>query len=113
MERVEKIKMLLIIVAVTLCLADVNSARAKSVYAITDHHAGALKAYKIQGNQLEYQANVEVTNYELGPVDVTVDSNLEILFITYEASAKIVWANAKTLEQEGFIDLSGAPLLFV
>ena len=109
MERVEKIKGALIVVTAICFLAGINSAIAKSVYAITDHGASTLKAYRIQGNQLEYQANVDVTNYAAGAGGITIDSNLELLFITYEGSAKIVWANAKTLEQEGFIDLSGAP----
>jgi len=103
MERVEKIKVALMVVTIISFLASTNSAIAKSVYAITDHDASTLKAYKIQGNQLQEQANVYATNDDAG--GITIDSNLELLFITYEGSAKIVWINAKTLEQEGFIDL--------
>ena len=47
-----------------------NSALAKSVYAITDHQASTLKAYKIVGDQLQYQANVNVTDYAAGAVGV-------------------------------------------
>ena len=87
-----------------------NSALAKSVYAITDHEASTLKAYKIIGDQLQYQANVDVTNYASGAVGISIDSNLKLLFITYENSGKIVWADARSLEQKGFIDLSSAPI---
>jgi len=77
----------------------------KSVYAITDHDASTLKAYEIQGDQIQFQEYVEVDDYAFGAVDVTCDSNSEHLFITYEGSTRIVWASAKTLQQEGYIDL--------
>ncbi|HIJ53266.1 MAG TPA: hypothetical protein HPP66_08950 [Planctomycetes bacterium] len=99
----------IIIIGFVHCFVSIRSAEAKSVYSITDHHASTLRAYKIVSDQLEYQANVDVTNYASGAVDVTIDSNLELLFITYEDAGKIVWVNAKTLQQEGFIDLSGEP----
>lgn len=97
------------VLVLIVCTFGTSQVSAKSVYAITDHHASTLRAYKIMGDQLEYQATVYVTNYASGAVDVTIDSNLELLFITYEDAGKIVWVNAKTLQQEGFIDLSGAP----
>ncbi len=92
-----------------ICIIGANQAIAKSVYAITDHEASTLKAYMIDGDQLQYQEDVNVTGYASGAVGITIDSNLELLFITYEDAGKIVWASANTLEQEGFIDLSGAP----
>jgi hypothetical protein len=85
-----------------ICTIGANRVIAKSVYAITDHHAGTLKAYKIQGDLLGPPYGQAVFDEAVG---VTIDSNLELLFITYEGAGKIVWANAKTLEQEGFIDL--------
>ncbi len=109
MKRIRIISVISLFVFI-ICTVGANQAIAKSVYAITDHYAGTLKAYKIDGDQLQYQeADVNVTNYAYGPVDVTIDSNLELLFITYEDAGKIVWVNAKTLQQEGFTDLSGAP----
>jgi parallel beta-helix repeat protein len=103
MERVEKITVALIVVTIISFFAGINSARAKSVYAITEHDASTLKAYKILGNQLQEQANVYASYDYAG--GITIDSNLELLFITYEGSAKIVWASSKSLEQKGFIDL--------
>ncbi len=108
MKRIGTIRDILVFVLV-ICTIGTNQARAKSVYAITDHELSTLKAYMIDGDQLEYQEDVNVTDYALGAVGITIDSNLELLFITYEDAGKIVWANAKTLQQEGFIDLSGAP----
>jgi hypothetical protein len=107
-EQVKIIGVVCIFVAV-VCVVSANSAQAKTVYAITDHVNSTLRAYEIYGDQLKYQADVEVTDYATGAVDVTIDSQLELLFITYEKSAKIVWADAKTMEQKGFIDLGGAP----
>ena len=78
----------------------------KSVYAITNHDNSTLKAYSIQGDQIQFQEDVQVIGYASGAVDVTCDSNSEQLFITYENSSSIFWANAKTLEQEGYIDLA-------
>jgi len=104
-----KIKITLAVILFTSFLF-CHSAIAKSLYAITDHHASTLKAYKIIDDELEYQEDVNVVDYATGAVDVTIDSNLELLFITYEDAGKIVWANAKSLEQEGYIDLSGSPI---
>jgi len=108
METIKTTSVTLAVVALT-CLTVTNSAIAKSAYAITDHHASTLKAYRIIDDELEYQEDVNVIDYATGAVDVTIDSNLELLFITYEDAGKIVWANAKTLQQEGYIDLSQPP----
>jgi len=104
MEQAKIIRMVSVFVTV-VCAVGTNSAHAKSVYAITDHINSTLKAYEIKGNQLEYQADVEVTDFDSGAVDTTICSQLGRIFITYEGSAKIVWSNAKTLLQEGYIDL--------
>ena len=108
MKRTRIISMVSVFVTF-VCSVGLNFANAKSVYAITDHHSSTLRAYDIQGDQLEYQYDVEVTDYATGASDVTINSQLKRMFITYEGSAKIVWANAKTLMQEGYIDLGGAP----
>ena len=84
-----------------------NVGKAKSVYALTDHHAGTLTVYDIQGDKLKYQTHCSVTNYASDPAGIAIDSNLKLLFITYESSPVIVWINAETLEQEGFIKIDG------
>ena len=55
-----------------------STAKAKSLYAITDHAASALRAYDIQNDQLRYQADGNVPNLGSGAVDVTIDSNLKL-----------------------------------
>jgi len=84
-----------------------STAEAKSLYAITDHDASTLIVYNIQGDRLKHQAHTYVTKYATGAVGLAIDSNLKILFITYESSAVIEWVNAETLAQEGFITISG------
>jgi len=101
----EKILRMVSLFLTVVCTIGNNSAHAKSVYAITDHHASTLKAYDIQGDKLEYQADVKVTDFATGAVNVTINSQLGRMFIVYENSAKIVWADAKSLRQKGFIDL--------
>jgi hypothetical protein len=105
MRQLKTVRMILVIVAI-VCIVCINSAYAKkSVYAITEHVASTLKAYEIQGDQIEFQANVAVTDYAGGAVDVTIDSDLGLFFITYEGETMIVWADARTLEQQGYIEL--------
>jgi len=86
-----------------LCLSvffgSANKSQAKSVYAITDHHSSTLKAYDIQGDKLEYQADVEVADYANGAIGIAICSRLERIFVTYEDEGKIVWADSKTLKQ--------------
>ena len=51
-----------------------NSALAKSVYAITDHQDSTLKAYKIVGDQLQYQADVnDIRAESVVPVRLELD----------------------------------------
>ncbi|MFQ6034261.1 MAG: hypothetical protein ACE5NM_00230 [Sedimentisphaerales bacterium] len=81
---------------------------AKSLYAITDHALSTLKSYDIHFEQLTYQADADVPNLGTGAVDVTIASDLKLLFITYAWSGIIVWVNAETLAQEGSIRIPGA-----
>ena len=79
--------------------------QAKSVYAITDHGNSTLKAYKIQGDQIQFQEYVQVDDYASGALDATINSSRELLFLTYESSTRIVWADTRTMQQKGYIDL--------
>ena len=87
-----------------------GQAEGKAVYAITDHHNNVLKTYDIQGDSIEYLANITVNNYGSGAADITLDGALDKLYITYEGPAKIVWADPGFLIQEGVLDLSTAPI---
>jgi len=102
-------KYILTAISLIILITNISStALAKSLYAVADHDTSTLKAYDIQGNQLEYQANSNITNYGTGAVDITIDSNLKLLFVTYANSPVIVWVNAETLAQEGSITVPGA-----
>ena len=79
--------------------------QAKSVYALTDHGNSTLKAYQIQDDQIQFQKYVQVDDYALGAVDVAIDSSRELIFLTYENSTRIVWADTRTMQQKGYIDL--------
>ena len=111
MEQVESIRIVSLLLTF-ICAVGTSSAYAKSVYAITDHDNSTIKVYDIQEDELEYQAEAEVDEYG-DVVSVTINSQLGLMFITYEigyeGSPKVVWVNAKTLEEKGFIDLGGAP----
>lgn len=85
--------------------------QAKSLYALTDHHASTLTVFHIQGYNLRYQAHVNVSKYATDAVGIAIDSNLKLLFITYESSSIIAWVNAETLAQEGFITVPWASSL--
>jgi len=54
--------LLLIVVISGVC----GTAEAKSVHAITSHPDNKLKKHEIQSNQLEYQTEINVTNYGAG-----------------------------------------------
>ncbi len=82
----------------------------KSVYAITDHSNSILKAYDISGDTLVYLDDVTINDYASGAVDVTLDTVLNRLYISYEGDAEIVWADPGLLKQEGVLDLSVAPI---
>lgn len=72
------------------------------------------QAYRIDGNQVEFQATVDVStqNLGIGPVGVAVWPQKELAFFTYEGSPMIVWSSTKTLEKvsefnTGVNDLAG------
>jgi len=84
------------------------SARAKSVYAIIDHPYDIIGAYKIDANQIEYQAEIQAPQHDIRAIDLAIDSGSSCIFITYEGSNIIEIMNAKTLEHEGSVTATGA-----
>lgn len=104
-------KQILTISFIILVTIITSTGQAKSLYALTDHHASTLTVFHIQGYNLRYQAHVNVTKYATDAVGIAIDSNLKLLFITYESSSAIAWVNAETLAQEGFLTVPGASSL--
>jgi len=80
----------------------VDISEAKSVYAITKHQVSSIiKAYNINNDEIEYQGDVDASAYNPGngAVGLCVWEDLELLFVTYETSDRVVWASTKTLEK--------------
>jgi parallel beta-helix repeat protein len=57
--------------------------KAKSLYAV--QHNEYLSAFNISGNELLFGAQIRVPHHGLGPIDVEVDDEAGIIFISYEA----------------------------
>jgi uncharacterized repeat protein (TIGR01451 family) len=98
------------IVLTVLGIAVVGSASAKSLYVIADINADPtpIQAYDIQGNILVYQATHNVPYYGWGAVGLSIDTDSETLFVTYEESNTIQLLDAKTFADLGTTTAPGA-----
>lgn len=115
---------------IALLTAFSSTSNAKSVYAIIDHgwrdvvpyHAPAkIAAYRINADQIDLQKtstldpNYYPTGSYKGPVGLAIDSESEYMFVTHESLAGygglegIQLINAKTMVDEGVIEVQGAP----
>jgi DNA-binding beta-propeller fold protein YncE len=83
---------------------------AKSVYAIADINSSPtpIVAYDIQGNLIVYQNTYSVPYDGWGAVGLGIDSDNEILFVTYEQSDTIQLLDAKTFADLGTTTAPGA-----
>ena len=84
----------LVIIMASICPV----AEARTVYAITEHSSGTIKAYRIQGSQLGSPYAQSALQGEA--LDITVDSQQKLLFLTLEGG-NIICADANTLAQKG------------
>ena len=96
------------IVLFILIACSAPKARAKSVYAIINHQSDIIGAYKIDANQIDYQAEIQAPQHDIRAIDLAIDSGSSCIFITYEGSNIIEIMNAKTLEHEGSVIATGA-----
>ena len=95
--------MILLILAVFIAKTQAT----KSVFIISKHSIPSqAQAYKIDGDQVTYQAQVGIDTYNpgYGAVGNAVWSGKELMFVTYENSPIIVWASTKTLKKAGEFD---------
>ena len=76
------------------------TARAKSVYAIINNFGDIIGAYKIDANQIDYQAEIQAPQHGDRAIDLAIDSGSSCIFVTYEGSKIIEIMNAKTLLSE-------------
>ena len=96
------------IVLFILIVCSAPTARAKSVYAIIDNAGYIIGAYKINGNQIDYQIEITAPQQDIRAIDLAIDSESSCIFVTYEGSYIIEIMNAKTLEHEGTVTATGA-----
>ena len=83
------------------------SAEAASVYAIPNQHDDSLNVYEISENgSLDYRATYDLTFFR--PVDVTIDTQSNILFVTFEGENFIELINARTFLKEDIVIASQA-----
>lgn len=85
-----------------------QTAQAKSAYAIVNHQGDIIGAFKIQGNQIEYQAEIQAPQHATRAIDLAIDSDSCCIFVTYEGSNIIEIMNAKSLENEHPVTATGA-----
>lgn len=110
-------KWTLVITSVILICMSFSTAKAqKSVFIISKHSAPShAQAYSIYGNEVTYQADVDISTYNTydqgaGAVGNAVWPEKELMFVTYEDSPMIVWASTKTLQKVGEFD-TGIPIV--
>jgi len=96
--------LLLLMTAITVMTADVETAKAKSLYIIADHFGSVsdgtlpIHAYDIgPDGMLTFQKGHNVRRRELGAVGMAIDSDTGYLFITYELYEKIGIVDGTTM----------------
>lgn len=100
-----------LILLMALLFGGVPSANAKSLYVIADINASLnipIQAYDITGNTLTYQWQGTIPDRDGGAVGMTIDSDSEILFITFEFSGTLDIVDAKTMTRLGQVTAPGA-----
>ena len=99
-----------VFIVFTIVLA--GTASAKSLYVIANINAGPtpVQAYDIQlaPTYLAYQAEYGVPYHGWGGVGLAIDTDSEMLFVTYESSNTIQLVNATTMADEGSTIAIGA-----
>jgi hypothetical protein len=85
---------------------------AKSVYVIHHDPTSAMSVFEINGSSLIFQKQITLTDYGFGAIDVTVDNESEVLFVSYESDGTsggdmITLVDARTMTKLDEIPLSG------
>lgn len=102
MSRIKKI-----VVFLCFLICANNALAKKSVFIISRHNNPShAQAYSIEGTQVVYQADVDISTYNpgIGAVANAIWPEKELMFVTYESSDWIVWSSTKTLEKVGEYD---------
>ena len=72
---------LVVFLMVVLVAVFVDTAYAKSVYAIINHQSDIIGAYKINGNLIEYQTEIQAPQHGYRAVDLAIDKNKKYLYL--------------------------------
>ncbi len=102
--------LLMLMTAITVMTADVETAKAKSLYMIADHFGSTsevtlpIHAYDIgPEGMLAFQTEHRLRRRELGAVGMAIDSDTGYLFITYKLYEKIGIVDGTTMTYVGEI----------
>jgi len=86
---------LFIITSLLFCTQNVV---AKSLYAITNHSNSTISSYKISGDEIQKQDDINV-HWTNGAVGLALDTATQTLFVSYDGSQKLELINAKTMTE--------------
>ena len=105
----ESRKILAGILCAFLVIILTSKVEATSVYAITHHQIeSVVQVYDIEDDQIELQLVCDdFPCYGSGTVDLALSSDSDTLFASYDGSVTITMYNAKTMEDEGYINPPG------
>ena len=90
-----------------LLIGSTGALAKKSVFIISKHNnPSRAQAYSIEGDEVVYQADVDISTYNpgIGAVGNAVWPEKDLMFVTYENSDMLVWSSTKTLEKVGEYD---------
>lgn len=90
-----------------LLIGSTGALAKKSVFIISKHNnPSRAQAYSIEGNQVVYQADINISGYNqgYGAVANAIWPEKDLMFVTYENSDMLVWSSTKTLEKVGEFD---------
>jgi hypothetical protein len=95
-----------LIIGVMCCvLMDIGEVRAKKGVFIISKHISPSQAqvYSIDGNEVNLQADVNISTYNqgAGAVGLAGWTEKELMFVTYESSSVVVWTSTKSVEKVG------------
>lgn len=111
MEKARKNLLLFLIISLLLALTLGGNAGAKSLYVIANINAPGnipIQAYDITGTTLSYQWVDTIPDRNGGAVGMAIDSDAEILFVTFEFSGTLDIVDARTMTRLGQVVAPGA-----
>ncbi len=82
----KQINFLQLFIFCVLITSFTQTSQAKSVYAIINHQSDIIGAYKIEGNQITFQDQMQAPQHGYRAIDLAIDSDSCCIFVTYEYS---------------------------